>query len=454
MTTDYHSNGQMKVILSGQVPYSQEAEEAVIGAVLIDPDAFLIVRSFLKPEDFYVLRNTYVWEALDRLSGRGDAIDYLTLQDELRTQLRLTEVGGPAYLTQLINSTPTSVHAEIYGRLVQRCAIRRRLLLAADEIKGLALDEEMPIEKVEAEAGQRLLRAQGVSLSGFVSMREAMARHFERTEEAFRNPRELLGVPSALNRLNDLTKGYRPGKLYVLAGRPGMGKSSFLFTEAAHMASMGLPVAFFTLEMPEEEVVDNLVAAQAGIEADKISSGKMDQKEWSRYVEAAGRLANWPLFIDDTAALSPSQLRLRCLRLWHEYGLSAVMVDYLQLMSGGREINYGNRDQEIGYISSSLKGLAKEIRVPVLAAAQLSREVEKREDKHPQLSDLRESGNIENDADLVMFFYRQDYYDKPVPMPVVSKTDIGIAKHRGGRTGPVTGGFYGAFKKFVNWENG
>jgi len=439
-------------VLAGQVPYSVEAEEAVIGSVLIDPEAFYAVGTFLKPDDFYMLRHTYIWEAIDRLNQRGDQIDYLTVQEELRACGRLAEIGGPAYLTQLINATPTSAHAAIYGEIVRRGAVRRRLLAAADEIKALALDEELPIERVESEAASKLMNAQKTGLSQFISMREAAARHYDRVEEAMRNPKELLGIPSSLKAINDFTKGYRRKKLYVVAGRPGMGKSSFLYTEAAFMAAQGLPVALFTLEVGEEEVTDFLIAGVCGIQPDRFNTGDLSDQEWKRYVSAVGKVSNWPLLIDDVSGLTPSEFLMKCMRLKHEIGLAAVFVDYLQLMSGGREIRYDGRDQEIGYISRTLKKTAKEVDIPIIAAAQLSRNVENREDKHPQLSDLRESGNIENDSDVVMLFYRDDYYNPPPVPNVISPTDVGIAKHRGGKTGMTQIGFYGMVKKFVELQ--
>lgn len=436
-------------IMTADIPFSQEAEEAVIGAVIVNPEAYLAVAAFLKADDFYVLRNGLIWEACERISRRGDRIDYLTVTDELRTQKRLDDVGSAAYLTQCINSAPSSVYAETYGAIVQRAAIRRRYMLAASEIQRLARDETIPTETVESEVMKRLIGIQSVSSSGVVRISDAVNRHMARTSEAFENPREMLGIPSALPSVNKHTRGYRKGKFYVGAGRPGMGKSSWLLTEAAFMCGMKLRVFFGTLEMPEEEVVNNLIAAECMIAPDRLESGEMQEAEFSKYVRAAAVVDQWAMTIDDTGALTPQQLRLKCLRMKQESGLDAVFVDYVQLMMGGREIKYDNRDQEIGYISRSLKNLAKELDVPVIAAAQLSRAVENRQDKHPQLSDLRESGNIENDADMVMLFYRDDYYNPPAVPNAISPADLAIAKHRGGRTGMLHVGFWGEFKKFV-----
>lgn len=432
-------------------PYSQEAEEAVLGAVLVNPDAYVRVAASLKPEDFYVLRNQHVWAALERLHRRGSILDYLTVQEELRTANVLKDIGGPAFLTQLTNSAVSSMYAEVYGELVRKASIRRKYLHSADVIRGLALDQTSPVEKLEADALAQLVAIQSVRGGGMVTLRDAMDKHARALEDAMQMPSQLLGVPSALSALNTITRGYRKKKLYVSAGRPGMGKTSHLLTEASEAARHGLKVAIFTMEMPEEEVTNSIIAAEMMLEADRLETGDVTSNEYARYLQASARVDNWDIFIDDTSGITPQQIRLKCLRIQQEFGLDMVVVDYIQLMSGGNEVQYGTRDQEIGYFSRSLKALAKELNVPVLAAAQLSREVEKRQDKRPMLSDLRESGNIENDADVVLLFYREDYYTGATNNPI-SKTEIGIAKHRGGKTGVVYAGFYRAFKKFVELE--
>lgn len=442
---------QVVNIQSLQAPYSEEAEAAVLGAILTNPDTYVSVAAFLSEQDFYILRHAYIWEGIARLFERGDKLDFITAQQELRATGRLNDIGGPAYLLTLINNTPTSANAEIYGRLVERAAVRRRYLAAADEIRALALDEgEVTVEILEAEADRRLMLARRSGMGEITTMRAAIGAHFERTEEAVKQPTDILGIPSLLPEMNKLTRGFRPKKLYVFAGRPGMGKSSYLLSEAAHMARLGSRVAIFTMEMPEEEVVNNLVAAEINVPSDRIETGDLTEDEWTRYVKASGSMAEWSLFIDDTAGLTPMQARNRCRKLVYEWGLDVVFIDYIQLMSGGGEDRYSNRDQEIGYISRSLKGMAKELNIPVIAAAQLNREVDKREDKRPMLSDLRESGNIENDADMVAFLYREDYYTGE--QNIVSPVETAIAKHRGGQRGMVTCGFYGKLKKFVALE--
>lgn len=430
-------------------PYSQEAEEATLGACLTNPELLIVVRAFLHAEDFYILRNQYIFEAMSRQLARNELIDFITVQDELRALNRLDDIGGAAYLLRLVNSTPDSTHGEAYARLVERTARRRRYLVHGDEVKALAMDEELSTEKVTLEIDQRWMVAQRSSDAQVATIAGALDRHIERTEDLVQNPRKILGIPSAIADMSKLLKGYRPGKLYVPAGRPGMGKSTWLLTEAGAAAQNGLGVLFCTLEMPEDEVMDNLIAQRSEIPIDHIESGEFAAGEWRRYIDTTTQMGNWRMSICDQAGVTPLELRAMARKLYAQGALDILFVDYIQLMSGGRESRYDNRDQEIGYISRTLKGMAKELNIPVIAAAQLSRKVEDRMDKHPMLSDLRESGNIENDADVVMFFYRDDYYNKPAIPNVISPTEISVAKHRGGRTGMITAGFHGAIKRFV-----
>lgn len=431
------------------LPYSAEAEQAVIGSILVNPAAFYGIASFLKPDDFFMLRHKYIWQAFAKLTERGESVDYLTLSQELKTADNLADIGGAAYLTTLINNTPDSTHADVYAQIVNRTATRRRLLSAADAIKALAMNEELSTEEVERQATMNIMNVHTSAITAFTPMRAAVNDHFQRTEIAMESPNEMLGIPTGFKELNKYLRGWRKKKLYVIAGRPGMGKSSFLMSELMSMARLGLPVALFTQEMGVEEVTDNIIAAEMGVNVDAIATGSLTPLQWSQYVAVSGNVSKWPIYIDDTSALTPGQMNIRARQLKHECGLAAVFTDYIQLMSGGGEVKYSNRDQEIGYISRSLKGLAKDLDIPVISAAQLSREVEKREDKRPMLSDLRESGNIENDADVVMFLYRDDYYSKPYPALIVSNVEVAIAKHRGGRTGRLDVGFWGELKKFV-----
>jgi replicative DNA helicase len=435
-----------------QAPFSQEAEEAVLGAVLINDDSFLSVASFLRAEDFFILRHGYIWEAMVRISERNERIDFVTVQDELRALGHLDDVGGPAFLLQLINSTPTSINAEIYGRLVERAAIRRRLMKAADQIKGLALEEDLPIEKVTSEAEARLFEVTERNLRrDLVPMQEALAEYFDRIEYLMQHPDEPLGLPTGFRDLDELLGGMQRSDLLIFAGRPGMGKTSFLLSVALNAAKLGGRVAIFTMEMASDQIVQRFVAMETGINTQRLRTGQLSQQEWARFVQATGRMANLRIFIDDTPAINPLQMRTKCRRLLHEYGLDLVIVDYMQLMNAGGGYE-NNRVQEISYISRSLKELARELNVPVFSAAQLSRAVESRHDKRPVLSDLRESGSIEQDADIVTFLYRDVVYNEATEFP--NKADIIVAKHRNGPTGTVSLHFERSLTKFSDARTG
>ncbi len=433
--------------IAGQLaPYSQEAEEAVLGAVLVNPDTFLGVATFLKAEDFYILRHGYIWEALLRISERNDQIDFVTLQDELRALNRLNDIGGPAYLLQLVNSTPTSVHAEVYGHLVERAAVRRRLLIAADEIKALAMDEQLSIEKVTSDAEARLFHVTERNLRReLIPIRDAINSYSERIEYQIEHPDEKLGLPTGFRDLDELLGGLQRSDLLIFAGRPGMGKTSFLLSVALNAARIGARILIFTMEMGHEQLVQRFMSMETGINTQKMRTGAITQQEWARFVEATGRLGNMNIWIDDTPAMTPIQMRTKCRRIAHEYGLDLVIVDYMQLMNGGGGYET-NRVQEISYISRSLKELAREMNVPLFSAAQLSRAVEQRQDKRPQLSDLRESGSIEQDSDIVIFLYRDVIYNEATEFP--NRADLIVAKHRNGPTNTVSLHFEKSLTKF------
>lgn len=429
-------------------PYSQEAEEAVIGAVLINPNAFLTVASFLKADDFFFLRHSYIWQAMQRIHERREPIDLIPLSGELEAMGALKEIGGMAYLTQLMSSTPTSVHAEVYGRLVERAAIRRRLMRAADEIKALALDEQLSIESVTADAETRLFDVTERQLKReFVSMSDAINDYFDRIEHLMQNQHISMGLPSGFRDLDVLLGGFQKSDLLIFAGRPGMGKTSFLLSTAVNAARIGGRVAIFTMEMGVEQLIQRMISMETGISTQQLRLGKLSPQEYSRFVEAAGRVSRFPIFIDDTPALNPIQMRTKCRRLQHEHGVDLVIVDYMQLMNAGGQYQ-NNRVQEISYISRALKELARELNIPIFSAAQLSRAVEQRQDKRPVLSDLRESGSIEQDSDIVMFLYRDVVYNEATEFP--NQADVIVAKHRNGPTGTISLYFEKSITKFID----
>lgn len=435
----------------GLAPFSQEAEQAVIGAVLVSPDIYLTLAAFLRNDDFYFLRHGYIWEALRRISDRNDQIDYVTLVDELRAFNLLDEIGGPPYLLYLANNTPSAYHAESYGRLVERAAVRRRLLSAADEIKEIARDEQLSTEKVITEAEQKLFSVtERGTQKDIIPMRVAIDESFERIEYLYQHPDEPLGLPTGFKDLDKMLGGLQRSDLLIFAGRPGMGKSSFLLSMALNAASLyNARVLIFTLEMGHEQLVQRFLSMETGINTQKMRTGQLSPQEWQKFVHATGRLGNLSVFIDDTPALSPIQMRTKCRRVAHEHGLDLVILDYIQLMNAGGVFE-NNRVQEISYISRNIKELARELNVPVFTAAQLSRAVEQRQDKRPQLSDLRESGSLEQDADIVAFLYRDSVYNEASESP--NKADIIVAKHRNGPTGTISLYFENSLTKFTDYK--
>ncbi|MCA9891737.1 MAG: replicative DNA helicase [Anaerolineae bacterium] len=438
----------MPMTMDPGAPFSQQAEEAVIGAILLDPQAFVTVSSFLNPEDFFLLRHNYIWASMTRLNERGMAIDHLTVSEELDNFGFLDAVGGQAYLIQLANSTPTSVYAEVYGHIVERTAVRRRLMQASDEIRMLALDEERNIEDVISEAEAQLFNVSDAQTKrDFVPMWEALSSYYDHIEELLQNQGKALGVPSGFRDLDQLLGGFQRSDLIVFAGRPGMGKTSFLLTTAMNAARAGARVAIFTMEMGVEQMVQRMVAMETGINVQKLRLAQLNAQEASRFTEAVGRISNFPIFIDDSPAISPLEMRTKCRRLAHEHGLDMIMVDYMQLMNAGKGYE-NNRVQEISFISRTLKELAREFNVPLISAAQLSRAVEQRQDKRPVLSDLRESGSIEQDSDIVMFLYRDEVYNEATEFP--NQADILVSKHRNGPTGTIQLYFEKRLTKFMD----
>ena len=430
------------------VPHSREAEEAVIGSVLINPEAYYDVAQFLAAEDFHIHRLRWIWDAYTHLHEQRIPIDLLTVTEELDKQGHLAEVGGPAYLTQLLNNTPTSLHAEAYGKLVQQASIRRRLLEAANKIARTAYQEDLSVETAIDEAEKAVFSASEHRLSTDLQpIKTVLSDYYDRVEAASRRSEEIYGVPTGFIDLDRLLMGLQPSDLLIIAGRPSQGKTSFLMSVAKNAAQLNKKhVAIFSMEMSNEQLVQRLLAQETGINSQKLRSGKLEQNEWDLFAQAIEVLGDTKVFLDDTPAISPTQMRAKCRRLHMEYGLDLVVVDYLQLMAG--ESRNDNRVQEVSYISRSLKVLARELNVPVLAAAQLSRAVEQRTDKRPVLSDLRESGSLEQDADIVMFIYRPEFYEEDSLRKNIA--EIMVSKHRNGPTGIVELVFRENLAKFEN----
>jgi replicative DNA helicase len=430
------------------IPHSREAEEAVIGSVLINPEAYYDVASFLRADDFYIHRHRWIWETFSRLHERRVPIDFLTVSQELEQQGQLAEVGGPAYLTALVNNVPTSLHAEAYGRIVEETAIRRHMLTAANDIAKLAYQQDVSVESVMDEAEKAVF---GVSerrtTRDLRSIREVLSEYYDRIDQLAGRDLESMGVPTGFVDLDRLLGGLQPSDLLIVAGRPGSGKTAFMLSAAKNAAQkFKKHVAVFSLEMSSEQLVQRMIAQETGIDSQRLRTGKLTEEEWPLFTHAIEVLGDTIIFLDDTPALTPLQIRTKCRRLHLEFQLDLILVDYLQLMSSG--VRSENRVQEVSYISRNLKVLARELNVPVLAAAQLSRAIEQRTDKEPVLSDLRESGSLEQDADIVMFIHRPELYEKDTLKQNIAQ--IKVAKHRNGPTGTIELVFRSQIAKFEN----
>lgn len=430
------------------VPHSREAEEAVIGAVMINPEAYYDVAQFLQAEDFYIHRHRWIWQAFTRLHEQRTPIDFLTVTEELDQMGQLGEIGGPAYLTVLINNVPSSLHAEAYGRVVEETAVRRRMLDAANLIAKVAYKEDAGIDDVMNEAEKAIFGVSEKRLTRDLQpIQQVLSDYYDRIDQLNRRGEDTFGVPSGFLDLDRLLGGMQPSDFLIIAGRPGTGKTAFMLSAAKNAAqTYKKHVAIFSLEMANEQLVQRLIAQETGIDTHHLRTGKLTEDEWPLFAHAIEVLGDTRMFLDDTPGLTPIQLRTKCRRLHMEFRLDLVIVDYIQLMSGGMRIE--NRVQEVSYISRNLKMLARELNVPVLAAAQLSRAIEQRADKEPQLSDLRESGSLEQDSDVVMFIHRPDMYDRDNTRPNIA--EIKVAKHRNGPTGTIEMVFRNNLAKFEN----
>jgi len=430
------------------VPHNREAEEAVLGSVLVNTEVYYDVAHFLSAEDFFLHRNRWIWEAFTGLQEQRLPIDILTVSEELERQGRLQDAGGPAYLTTLISNVPSSVHAEAYGRMVEEAATRRRLLEAANQIARLAFQSGALLEDIVNDAEKAVFGVSERRLTHQLQpLKQVLSEYYDRIDYLARHRDETVGVPTGFIDLDRLLGGMQPSDLLIIAGRPGQGKSGFCISAAKNAAQLHKKhVAVFSLEMSNEQLVQRLLAQETGIDSQRLRLGDVRDDQWPLFTQAVSVLGEAPIYLDDTPAITPLQLRTKCRRLHMELGLDLIVVDYLQLMTGDSRID--NRVQEVSYISRNLKALARELNVPVLAAAQLSRAVEQRADKRPVLSDLRESGSLEQDADLVMFIYRPDQYETDTLKQNIA--EIMVAKHRNGPVGSVELVFRKSLAKFEN----
>ena len=431
-------------------PQNIEAEQSVLGSMLIDREAIIRIAPFLQPEDFYRESHGQIYAAMLDLHERREPADFVTLCDALERSGQLEAVGGAAYLTSLINRVPTSIHVEHYAHIVERTAILRRLIEAAGKIAGLAYGEAEDVDVVVDRAEQILFDVSQRRVSqGLTSIKRLLTEYYDRIEYLHQHQGEMVGLPTGFIDLDRLLGGMQRSDLIIVAGRPGMGKSSLGLSVANNTAlKHRAVVAFFSLEMSAEQLVQRLIAGETGISSQRLRIGDIRDIEWDKFVKASGTLAETAIFVDDTPSPSPMEIRTKCRRLAAEYGLDLIIVDYLQLMRGG--VRSENRVQEVSYISRQLKALARELSVPVVAMSQLSRAVEARQDKRPILSDLRESGTIEQDADVVMFIYRDEMYDENTDRKHIA--DIIVSKHRNGPTGQISLRFAAEQTRFVDLD--
>lgn len=421
-------------------PQNQDAEASLLGSLLIDGEALTKIDDLVRSEDFFNQRHATIFSAMKSLYDKRSPIDLLTLAEQLKSNRRLDSVGGASYLTELTNFVPTAAHVEQYAQIVVDKAIRRRLISASQDIAMVGFDEKKSLQELIEEAEARLFEvSQRHVKQDITSLESILGDSFDRLDDLHRHKGGLRGIPTGFADLDKLLAGLQRSDLMVIAARPSMGKTALMLNIALNVATKAKQggVLIFSLEMSKEQLVDRLLAAEAGVNAWALRTGEgLTDDDFERISAAMGELAEANIFIDDTSGITVSDLRTKARRLHHKQPLAAIMVDYLQLMSGGsRFATTANRVQEISEISRNLKILARELNVPVVALSQLSRSVENRSPQIPQLADLRESGSIEQDADVVAFIYREEYYNPDSNRPNV--TDIFVKKHRNGPVGHI-----------------
>jgi replicative DNA helicase len=428
-------------------PHNIEAEESVLGSMLLSRDAIAEVLELLHEEDFYRPAHRTVFRSVLDLYSHGQAVDPVTVAEELRRSGELADVGGAPFVHTLVSSVPTAANAGYYARITKEAGILRRLIDVGTRIVQLGYETPQDTERAVDFAESWVYQvAQGRVTEDYQSLREVLTSTLEAIERLHNDNREITGVPTGFAELDRLTSGLQPSNLIIVAARPAVGKST-LGLDIARNASVrsGVPTVVFSLEMSKTELVQRLMCAECSVDMQRLRTGRMEDSDWTRLTRSLGKLAEAPLFIDDSAALTMMELRAKCRRLKQRHGLGLVIVDYLQLMQPSKRVE--SRQQEVSEISRSLKLLAKELAVPVIAISQLSRQTEARSDKKPMLSDLRESGALEQDADMVMFIYREDLYDQESPRK--GEADLIVAKHRNGPTDTVVVTFQGQYSRFA-----
>jgi replicative DNA helicase len=439
-------------------PQSLEAEQAVLGAILLDSDVFISVLEFVSADDFYSRANQLIFEAMEELNRDDEAIDALTVQQKLNNMHMLENVGGYEYIFQLANDTPTAANAEYYARIVEEKSLLRKLIQASNKIARESFEQEESVSVILDEAEKSILNvAENRNRNGFIHIRDVVFESMQNLDDLSKNGQEVTGIPTGYPDLDAMTAGLQPEELIILAARPAVGKTAFALNIAQNVATKqdGV-VAVFSLEMGAESLVNRMICAEGSIDAGHLRTGQLTEDEWSDLIVASGALSEADVYIDDTPGIRVTEIRSKSRRLLKERGrLDLIVIDYLQLIEGSGKRNE-NRQQEVSEISRQLKKIAKELHVPVIALSQLSRGVEQRQDKRPVLSDIRESGSIEQDADIVAFLYRDDYYERGdgedddggEPMLEDNIVEVIIEKNRSGARGTVKLIFTKEFNKF------
>lgn len=432
-------------------PHDLEAEQAIIGSMLTDKDAVISSIEVLKEEDFYREDHRAIYSAILNLYNRAEPIDIITVKAELETMGKFEQVGGLDYLAELPEKVPTTANALKYIKIVEEKSVLRNLIKTANEIIELGYDPTEDVEDIMEDAEKKIFNImQNKNQKGYTPIKDVLVDSFTQLEELYNRKQHITGVPTGFTELDYKTAGFHGSDLILIAARPAMGKSAFALNIATNAAvKSNIPVAIFSLEMSKEQMVNRILCSEAMVDSNKVRTGKLEEDDWTKLAGSIGPLSEAEIYIDDTPGISVMEIRAKCRKLKLEKNIGMVVIDYLQLVQGSNRRN-GSREQEISEISRSLKILAKEIGVPVVALSQLSRAVEQRPDHRPMLSDLRESGAIEQDADIVMFLYRDDYYNQDSEKKDIA--EVIIAKHRGGSTGTVELLWLGSYTKFVNLE--
>ena len=431
-------------------PHDIDAEQAVLGSMLTDKEAVNAAIESLKEDAFYRDDNRIIFKAIVNLYSKSEPIDIITLKDELESMDKFEQVGGYEYLASLPDKVPTTANVQKYIKIVEEKSILRNLIKTANEIIELGYDPTEDVEDIMDGAEKKIFDImQSKNQKGYTPIKDVLVESFTKLEELYNRKQHITGVPTGFAELDYKTAGLHGSELILVAARPAMGKTAFALNLATNAALRGnAPVAIFSLEMSKDQLVNRILCSEAMVDSNKVRTGKLDEDDWVKLAGAIGPLSEAEMYIDDTPGISVMEIRTKCRKLKMEKNIGLVVIDYLQLVQGNKRT--ASREQEISEISRSLKILAKEINVPVIALSQLSRAVEQRPDHRPMLSDLRESGAIEQDADIVMFLYRDDYYNKESEKKDIA--EVIIAKQRGGQTGTVELLWMGNYTKFVNLE--